>query len=157
MKIKQFDYLADYADEYREHGLSVVQCHGTFDLLHIGHIKHLQKSIKYGSSLFVTITADAHVNKGNGRPVFNEQLRAEALAALECVDIVSICPHPTAIQAIHEIKPNAYIKGADYIGKDDKNLAAEKEAVESHGGVLVFVDGGIQFSSTKILKGEMLR
>src|SRR5262245_49633185 len=65
---------------------TVVQCHGVFDLLHIGHIKHLHHAKSIGDILVVTITADIFVNKGPGKPYFSEYLRAEALAALSCVD-----------------------------------------------------------------------
>src|SRR5210317_600452 len=74
----------------------IVLCHGVFDLLHIGHIKHLEKAKNFGDKLVVTITADKFVNKGPGRPAFNENLRSEAIASIGVVDYVAINDSPTA-------------------------------------------------------------
>ena len=79
-------------------------CHGVFDLLHIGHIKYFQEAKSLCDILVVTLTQDKFVNKGPGRPAFNENLRAEAIAALECVDYVAINQWPTAIDTLKIIK-----------------------------------------------------
>src|SRR3989338_4083399 len=92
----------------------IVQSHGVFDLLHIGHIKHFQAAKKYGDILVVTITPDCFVNKGPNRPRFTERLRAEAISALDCVDYVIINKWPTAVEAIQLIKPAIYAKGDEY-------------------------------------------
>jgi len=93
---------------------TIVLCHGVFDLLHIGHIKHLEKARGQGDKLIVTLTSDRYVNKGPGRPVFNENLRCEAIAALDVVDYVAINDSPTAVNPIKVLKPNIYCKGTDY-------------------------------------------
>ena len=117
----------------------LVQCHGVFDLLHIGHIKYLKEAKSKGSILIVTITADKYVNKGIGRPFFDEQTRAETLAALECVNYVFINKSLTAEDIIKKIKPNFYVKGLDYNLKEkDYNLLLEKKAVQSIKGRLIF-------------------
>lgn len=121
----------------KELGNKIVLCHGTFDLMHTGHIRYLQRARKEGDYLVVTVTADDFVNKGPGRPVFGEQLRAENLAALECVDLVAVNYEATAITVIDSIKPDLYVKGIEY--KDEStdvtgNIARERSAVESHGG-----------------------
>ncbi|NBQ55648.1 MAG: hypothetical protein EBU36_03185 [Verrucomicrobia bacterium] len=77
----------------RGEGKRLVQCHGTFDLVHPGHIVHLQDAAKLGDFLVVTVTEGKHVNKGPGRPYFNDALRTRSLAALECVDYVVLIPH----------------------------------------------------------------
>lgn len=131
----------------------IVQCHGVFDLLHIGHIKHLQHAKNFGDVLVVSITADQFVNKGPGRPYFTEQLRAEALAALACVDYVVINPNPTAIEPIMAIKPNAYVKGIEYqeLEKDITGKISEEEAaVNAMGGELCFTRD-VVFSSSALL------
>lgn len=138
-------------------GTNIVQCHGTFDLVHPGHIHHLQEAKKLGDVLVVTITADAHVNKGPNRPCFNEVLRAESLAALSCVDYVVIMPFPAAVEAIDCVKPNVYCKGKEYENpKNDVtgNIAADIIAVESHGGEIAYI-GDIVFSSTKLLNNQL--
>ena len=76
----------------------------SFDLLHVGHIKHLEKAKKLGDKLVVTITSDKFVNKGPGRPVFNQTLRSEAIAAIESVDYVAINDSQTAINPIKVLK-----------------------------------------------------
>ena len=90
LKIKSLDELALLLADRQNKGSKVVLAHGVFDLLHIGHIRHLEAAANEGDFLIVTLTADKFVNKGPDRPVFSELLRAEAVAALECVDLVSI-------------------------------------------------------------------
>ena len=81
-KIKTLDELAAALERERAQGRRVVLCHGVFDLLHPGHIRHLEAARRHGDLLVVTITPDRFVNKGPGRPVFNQRLRAESVAAL---------------------------------------------------------------------------
>jgi len=141
------------AQALRAEGKSIALCHGTFDLLHIGHVRHLQKAREFADALFVTITADRFVSKGPGRPVFNERLRSENLAALACVDWVSVVPEPTAIAAIEAIRPDVYVKGSDYQKPDEDitgNIARENRAVAEAGGRTVYTDE-ITFSSSKLL------
>ena len=71
----------------------IIHCHGVFDLIHIGHIKHLQSAKNEGDFLVVSLTSDKFVNKGPGRPVFNYNLRAEVISSLECVDAVIVNDH----------------------------------------------------------------
>ena len=131
----------------------IVQCHGVFDLLHVGHIKHLQHAKTMGDILLVSITADRYVNKGVGRPYFTECLRAEALAALSCVDYVIINDNPTAVSVIQAIKPHFYVKGIEYqeINNDITGKISEEEyVVKSFGGELRFTQD-IVFSSSALL------
>src|SRR5712671_6649008 len=93
-KIKRLEDLGKTLAVLRQSGKTVVQCHGVFDLLHIGHIKHLEAARKLGDVLVVTLTPDRFVNKGPHRPPFPERLRAEALASLVCVDYVAINEWP---------------------------------------------------------------
>ena len=78
----------------------VVLAHGCFDLLHIGHIRHFQAAKRLGGTLVVTVTPDRFVNKGPRRPLFTEHLRAEAIAALECVNFVAINEWSSAVETI---------------------------------------------------------
>lgn len=131
----------------------LVQCHGVFDLLHIGHIKHLQSAKQAGTILVVTMTADRFVFKGPGRPYFSERLRADALAALSSVDYVVINHHPTAIEAIQAIRPHYYVKGIEYqeITNDvTGKITDEEQAVNAIGGQLLFTKD-IVFSSSTLL------
>ncbi|CAB4176161.1 Cytidyltransferase-like domain [uncultured Caudovirales phage] len=128
-----------------------VLCHGCFDLFHVGHLKHLQAAKALGDYLVVSITSDAFVNKGPGRPVFSAEKRAEMLAALECVDYVVIVDGPSALPAIEAIQPDIYCKGSDYKGEDiTGKFDQEKAAVESHGGKVAFTDCETHSSSSLI-------
>ena len=152
-KIKRIDELAKIMARLRKDGKKIVLCHGVFDLLHPGHIKHFEVAKKKGDILIVTVTQDQYVNKGPGRPIFSEQLRAESISAMECVDYVAINEWPSAVEAVKRLKPNFYVKGNDYAKKDDDltgKICEEEEAVKSVGGVLHFTDE-ITFSSTSLI------
>jgi bifunctional ADP-heptose synthase (sugar kinase/adenylyltransferase) len=106
--------------------------------------------------LVVTVTRDQFVNKGPGRPVFSEQLRAETIAALACVDYVAINDWPTAVETIERIKPHLYVKGSDYARASDDvtgGIAKEEAAVRAGGGRLHFTDD-ITFSSSELLNSH---
>ncbi|MBF0095968.1 MAG: adenylyltransferase/cytidyltransferase family protein [Magnetococcales bacterium] len=155
-KIVSLSELGKHARQYQQQGKKVVLCHGVFDLLHPGHMRHLQKARELGDVLFVTLTTDEHVNKGPGRPVFTGQLRAESLAALACVDHVAINGTPTAVPVIHTVQPDIYVKGQDYkVVEEDLsgNISTEQEAVEAHGGRLCYTEE-IQFSSSGIINDQ---
>jgi len=152
-KILSLEDMANCSQVLREQGKRVVLCHGTFDLMHTGHIRYLQRAGNEGDVLLVTVTADQYVNKGPGRPVFNEHLRAENLAALECVDYVAINYAVTAVEALNLIKPSVYAKGGEYrVHGDDVtgNISREQAAVEQHGGSVLYTDE-ITFSSSSLL------
>jgi len=152
-KIKSLEEAVDTLAPLRKAGRKIVHCHGVFDLLHIGHLRHLQAARQFGNLLVVTITPDRFVNKGPGHPAFTEALRAEALAMLECVDLVAINKWPSAVEAIKLLKPDFYVKGSEYreAAKDvSGSILHEQEAVESVGGQLVFTDD-ITFSSSNLI------
>jgi rfaE bifunctional protein nucleotidyltransferase chain/domain len=156
-KVRTIEELAAIADHHRKAGMSVVQAHGSFDLLHLGHVRHLEAARRLGDVLVVTVTADRFVNKGPGRPVFNEALRAEMLAALEYVDWVAIDPSPDAVGAITTIRPKVYVKGQDYqnpAGDVTGKITAERDAVEEHGGRLAFTDEAT-FSSSELINRHL--
>jgi rfaE bifunctional protein nucleotidyltransferase chain/domain len=156
-KVRSLEELSAIADHQRAIGLSVVQAHGTFDLLHLGHIRHLEAARKLGQTLVVTVTADRFVNKGPGRPVFSEGLRAEMLAALSYVDWVAINPSPDAVSAIEAIRPAVYVKGQDYQNPEGDvtgKITAERLAVEAHGGRLAFTDEAT-FSSSELINRHL--
>lgn len=136
----------------RAAGQRVVQCHGCFDVVHPGHIRHLRFARSLGDILLVSITGDAAMTKGPGRPLFPEELRAENLAALDCVDWVYIEERPTAAELLAEIRPDVYVKGQEYEFNADPRFAAERRAVEAGGGRVVFSSGDVVFSSSAIIQ-----
>ncbi|MBF0160112.1 MAG: adenylyltransferase/cytidyltransferase family protein [Magnetococcales bacterium] len=152
-KIVTLEQLSIIADGCRSDGRSVVLCHGGFDLLHPGHIRHLQRARAEGDVLLVSITADAYINKGPGRPVFSHTLRADSLAALSFVDYVTIIYDATALPAIQALKPSVYAKGNDYSQSSQDltgNINLEREAVEANGGRIFFTNE-VTFSSSNLL------
>jgi rfaE bifunctional protein kinase chain/domain len=103
--------------------------------------------------LLVSVTADEFVNKGPGRPVFNQYLRAENIAALACVDLVAINHAVTAVEVLEQVKPDIYVKGSDYKSTSEDltgNIQHEQDAVERHGGRIFFTDE-LTSSSTRLL------
>jgi len=151
-KIKTISDLAALLQEIRD-GKRIVLCHGVFDLLHIGHIRYFEQAKKHGDLLVVTVTPDRFVNKGPERPAFSENLRAEAVAALDVVDYVAINEWPTAVETIHILKPDIYAKGSEY--KDVKKditgkITDEENAIHAVGGSIVFTED-IVFSSSQLI------
>jgi rfaE bifunctional protein nucleotidyltransferase chain/domain len=138
-KIRTLDQLASIIETARAAGRKVVHCHGVFDLLHIGHIKHLQAARRLGDVLVVTITPDRFVDKGPHRPAFTAELRAEALSALDCVDYVAINQWPSAVETIHLLRPDLFVKGeTKEKGPRDHTdaISKEEEAIAAVGGRL---------------------
>lgn len=152
MKIKGLEELSQTLQKLRSEGKRVVLCHGCFDLMHPGHIKYFQAAKRMGDVLAVTVTPDRYVDKGPGRPVFNENLRAECIAALECVDYVSINKWSTAEETLRLLRPHIYVKGQEFQSLEDKTgkIQMEYKVIEEIGAELRFTNE-IVFSSTKLL------
>jgi len=152
-KMKSLAEAGETAERARAAGETVVLAHGCFDLLHMGHVRHLQEARAHGSFLIVTITPDRFVNKGPNRPVFTEILRMEMLASLSFVDCVAINLGPTAEPAIETIRPNVYIKGSEYADSAQDvtgKIVEERRLVERFGGSIAFTED-ITFSSTELI------
>jgi rfaE bifunctional protein kinase chain/domain/rfaE bifunctional protein nucleotidyltransferase chain/domain len=160
-KVMPLDELVNTIDELKSSGKKIVQCHGCFDVMHIGHIKHFQAAKKEGDVLVVTLTPDRFIKKGPGRPYFNEKLRAEQIAALECVDYVAVNNWETAVETLKLIRPDIYVKGKEVLqnaevdaaktGEGRKSyLSLEEEVVKSFGGRLHLTDEAT-FSSSRII------
>lgn len=155
-KIIKFTDIENLADKLRASSKKIGLCHGTFDLLHVGHLKHFQEASKSVDILFVSLTGDAFVNKAPGRPVFNENLRSEFIAELECVDFVVIVPESTGVSIIESLRPDIYFKGKEY-----KNLSSdmtgkirhEITALEAFGGKVCFTSD-VVFSSSKLINSN---
>lgn len=134
--------------------MNTVLAHGCWDLLHLGHIRHLKEARELGDRLIVSITADRHVAKGGGRPQFSAEQRREALLALSCVDEVIISDGENAVDVIERFKPAIYVKGPDYVTEDDR-LRAEIAAVEAVGGRF-HITTAEKWSSTRLLRSVRL-
>lgn len=155
-KIVDKETFRKIRQELREQGKKVVHCHGVFDLLHPGHIAHLEEAKSVGDILVVTITSAPFVNKGPGRPYFNDELRMKSLAALASVDYVLLSESSAAFEVIDLVQPDLYVKGKEYQNHDEdvtQNIAKEAERVTSHGGEVYYTDG-VTFSSTSLLNNN---
>lgn len=153
-KILSVQQLPDRIKLHRDKDEKVVMCHGVFDLLHIGHIRHFEEARSFGDVLIVTLTPDQFVNKGVHRPVFMDKLRAESVAALDVVDYVAINEWPTAVRALHIIRPDIYCKGHEYRQKQvdsESNMLPELVAAEELGIKIEFTKDEIVFSSSELL------
>ncbi len=152
-KIKNLSDLAKIISNLKKTNKKIVHCHGVFDLVHLGHIRHFNLAKEEGDILVVTLTRDKYVKRGPGRPIFNENLRAEMLASISIIDYVAIVDSPTAVEAIKIFKPDFYVKGSEYKDKTKDftgMIGDEEEAVNSIGGKLIFTDD-ITFSSSSLI------
>ena len=134
-------------------GRKIVHCHGVFDLIHIGHIKHFKEAKQYGDLLVVTVTPDRYVDKGHGRPVFKERTRIEALEALKDIDYLSLNNEKSAISAIRKIRPNFYCKGPDYKNFTHDlsgKISEEVREVKKYNGKVIFTKSET-YSSTRLI------
>lgn len=127
-------------------------CHGGFDLLHAGHVKHFESSKKMCDILFVSLTSDKFIaiRKGSGRPIYTEKLRAYMVASIGFVDFVVISDYKTGIEVIKILKPNYYIKGPDYYNKNEQEINAERDTINSVGGEIKYTNDS-KMTTTGIL------
>lgn len=156
-KVRSLQDIKLELDAARNEGKLISLCHGVFDLLHPGHFRHLRTAKDMADILVVTITGDKYVGKGPGRPVFPQDLRAEALASLEAVDYVLVIEEHTALSAITAVRPDLYVKGQEYsdeAGDPTGNIRVERELVEDFGGKMVFTQD-IVFSSSELVNTFM--
>ena len=141
---------AAFAERARRAGRRVVFTNGVFDLLHPGHIRYLQQARALGDLLIIGLNSDASVrrNKGPERPINNEDERAEILAALECVDAVTVFDEDTPADIITAIQPDILVKGADWA----EDSIVGRETVEASGGAVVRVPIEQGYSTTEIIR-----
>lgn len=149
-KIKNLDVLAGIIEAEKARGKRIVFTNGCFDLLHVGHVKYLQKAKSYGDVLVLGLNSDASVRrlKGEKRPLIGEAERAHILAALDCIDYVVIFGEDTPLRLIETLRPAVLVKGGDYTPEG----VVGKDVVESYGGrveLVTFVDGR---STTNIIE-----
>ena len=142
--------LTKIVEVLRKQNNKIVFTNGCFDIIHIGHIRYLQKAKSLGDILIVGVNNDVSVLKLKGapRPIVPENERAEIIAALGCVDFVVIFPELTPENLIRIIKPNIHVKGGDW--KIEQIL--EADLVRSYNGDVVIVDEVKEYSSTKLLE-----
>lgn len=152
-RIKAIEELAAISHTAKAEGGTVVLAHGVFDLLHMGHVRHLEAASKLGTLLIATCTGDKFVNKGPGRPAFPQGMRSEMLASLDYVDYSGVNEAADAVALLETIQPSVYAKGKDYsVVSDDVTgkIRSEIEVVERYGGHIAYTDE-ITFSSSALI------
>jgi rfaE bifunctional protein nucleotidyltransferase chain/domain len=150
-KIVALEELADLSAKLRRDGKRLVATNGCFDLLHVGHVRYLEAARALGEALLIGVNGDASVRslKGDSRPLNNEKDRAEVLAALSCVDFVTIFPEIRATHFLQLARPAIYVKGGDYtpsnLNSDEQRVLAE---IGSEIRIVPFESG---YSTTKLI------
>jgi rfaE bifunctional protein nucleotidyltransferase chain/domain len=131
-------------------GRTIAFANGCFDLLHVGHVRYLQGAKAEADRLVVAVNADASVRglKGPGRPVLDEQARAELVAALACVDYVVIFADATVDRLLTLLRPDVHCKGTDYT----VDTVPERETVRAYGGRVAIVGDPKNHSTRELLK-----
>ena len=149
-KICSAERLTHTLARFKRQGRRVVFTNGCFDLLHVGHIRLLEAAKRLGEILVVGVNSDRSVrrlHKGPDRPVVPQRDRARLLAALACVDYVTIFDEPTPLQLIRRVKPDVLVKGADW----HADRVVGRDVVERHGGRVVLVPLVRGRSTTRLL------
>ena len=148
-KIVNINELKNIVEKLKKVGKKIVTTNGIFDILHIGHIKYLQEAKKLGDLLIVALNSDVSTRKlkGNSRPINAENDRAEVVAALGCVDYVTIFNEDNPIKILSILKPSIHVKGGDY----DISKIVEKDVVEKNGGKIVLISMVEGDSSTQTI------
>ena len=152
-KIFTLNNLKQQIKKEKSKNKKIIHCHGVFDLIHIGHIKHFKEAKQNGDYLVVSITSDKNVNKGSGRPIFNQNLRAEFLSSLSFIDAIYINESKTSEKLISTIKPDIYFKGPDYKNNQNdrtKNIYKEVALTKKFGGKVIY-SNDITFSSSNLI------
>ena len=150
-KIKTISELANSLGKFPR-VKKVVMCHGTFDVVHPGHLRHLLYAKSKGEVLVASITADMYIEKGEMRPHVPQDLRAANLAAYELVDFVIIDQNATPLENLRRLQPDVFVKGYEYTtGPMNPKTQDEHEAVANYGGTMIFSPGDYVLSSTKLI------
>ena len=147
-KIVPRDLLRDRLAEYKRQGRGIVFANGCFDTLHVGHIRYLEGARREGEILVVGVNADSSVCrlKGPGRPILDENARAQLVAALRCVDFVVLFAEPNVEALLEELRPNVHAKGTDYTAE-----TVPERAVAARLGIRVAIVGDSKDHSTQEL------
>jgi len=147
--IKNRDELAKKIEELKKQGKRIVLTNGGFNLLHVGHIRSLIDAKKHGDILLVAVNSDTSLKKlkGDDYPIIPEKERIEILAALECIDFLTIFSESTVDNLLLKLKPHVHAKGTDY----SKETILERETVLSYGGETAIVGDPKDHSSSNII------
>ena len=150
-KVKKVEELKQLLG-LRPRAKKVIMCHGVFDVVHPGHLRHLLYAKSKADILVASLTADMHISKGQNRPHVPQDLRALNLAAFEVVDYVVIDRNATPVENLRELHPDFFAKGYEYTsGGLPPKTQEELEILQSYGGEMIFTPGDIVYSSTRLI------
>ena len=154
-KIKTIEELAEILGKFPRKK-PVIMCHGVFDVIHPGHLRHLIYAKEKAPILVVSLTADCHITKGQYRPHIPENLRAANMAAYELVSYVIIDRNSKPLKNLETVKPDYFCKGFEYSaeGKVNPRTQEEVDVLNSYGGRVIFTPGDYVYSSTKLINLE---
>ena len=154
-KVLSQDHLSTVLEGYHQSAKKIVFTNGCFDLLHAGHVQYLQKARKLGDLLVLGLNSDESIRrlKGEKRPLLHQAERAQILAALDCVDYITIFEDDTPLELIKLIKPAVLAKGGDYVAAE----VVGREFVEGYGGRLVLLEFEDGKSTTNIIDEVLTR
>ena len=149
-KLKTKKELTLLVNRFRKGGKRIVLANGCFDLLHVGHIRYLMEAKETGDILIVGLNSDQSTRtlKGSARPLFSQEERAEILAALRCIDYITIFHELSVEDLLLTLKPDIHAKGTDYTTE----TVPEADVVRSYGGEVAIVGDPKNHSSKEILK-----
>ena len=151
-KIVQLEEVSDRCEKLRAAGKKIVATNGCFDLLHLGHVRYLQAARALGDVLAVGLNGDRSVRelKGTGRPLSSQNDRAEILAALQCVDLVTVFPQIRATQFLTAVRPAVYVKGGDYT--HDTVNAEERSILNKTGAEIRLIPLEAGYSTSRLIE-----
>ncbi|RQW78805.1 MAG: D-glycero-beta-D-manno-heptose 1-phosphate adenylyltransferase [Geobacter sp.] len=147
--IKDTDTLLQHVLNLKQQGKKIVFTNGGFNILHVGHIRSLQDAKRLGDALVVAVNSDASLRrlKGTSYPLIPEDERLEVLAALACVDVLTLFSEPTVDSLLLKLQPHIHAKGTDYT----KESVPERATVLSYGGEIAIVGDAKDHSSSSII------
>jgi len=148
-KIKSIEEIEGLIAALKKENKKIITTNGVFDILHIGHIRYLNEAKNLGDVLIVALNSDNSVKqiKDPRRPINNENIRAEAIASLSCVDYVLIFPEKTPIDVLSKLKPNIHVKGGDY----NLDQLPEKNVIEKNKGKIVLIPEIEGYSTSNLI------
>jgi rfaE bifunctional protein nucleotidyltransferase chain/domain len=147
-KLYKLSQLAKIIREHKKGGQKIVLANGCFDLIHVGHIRHLKESKKKGDVLVLALNSDSSIRKlkGEGRPILNQEERLEIASSFYFVDYITFFDEPNVEKILLALKPDIHAKGSDYT----EETVPEKETIKGYGGMIA-ITGGPKIKSTSEL------
>lgn len=137
---------------HKKRGERIVLTNGCFDLIHVGHVRYLKEAKDKGDILIVALNSDSSVRKlkGKGRPLLNQEERAEIISSFSFVDYITLFEEPNVVKILLALEPDIHAKGSDYT----KETVPEKDTVKGYGGMIA-ITGGPKVRSTSRLLEEI--